>query len=231
MAKADGRRRLKSEVGMPQVEFSGRRIDLAAEARRSRQRLLPASALYTSYALVVLGSALRSPAPVAATLAWFAAGGVSWTLVEYLAHRYILHGRFPDGTGALRHWAHVKLDGLHAEHHARPWDGDHINGTIRDTVLYMTVLAAASFLAPLHTAPVLWAAVMQSYVIEEWVHHGTHFPTVYGLRGPYWRYIVRHHAYHHSPRGTEIAFGLTSGAWDAMLGTRVPVRDRDRLYR
>lgn len=101
----------------------------------------------------------------------------------------------------------------------------------RDTVLYMAVLAAASFLAPLHTAPVLWAAVMQSYVIEEWAHHGTHFPTVYGLRGPYWRYIVRHHAYHHSPRGTEIAFGLTSGGWDAVLGTRVPVRDRERLYR
>ena len=162
--------------------------------------------------------------------AFYAVGWLVWTLIEYLAHKYILHYRFPDGPGPVQHWLHVTADNLHTEHHARPWDGNHINGTIKDTLLYMAFLGALSFLAPLHTAPVLWAAVMQAYVVEEWVHQSTHYPTLYGLRGPYWRYITRHHAYHHSPRGAELAFGLTNGLWDVIFGTRIPEEDRRLLY-
>lgn len=222
---------LKSKVGMPAVQFSGQKIDLAAEARRARGRLYPATLLYSAYATGVLALALASGAPVGTTLAFYGAGWVAWTLIEYLAHRYVLHYRFPDGPGPVQHWLHEAFDNLHTVHHARPWDGDHINGTIKDTLLYMAFFAAVSWLAPLHTGPVFWAAVMQAYVVEEWVHQSTHYPALYRLEGPYWRYITRHHAYHHSPRGAELAFGLTSGLWDAVFGTRVPERDRRLLYR
>lgn len=221
---------LKSKVGMPAVQFSGQRIDLGAEARKARRRLYPATLLYSAYANTVLALALGSQAPAAVALAYYAGGWLAWTLVEYLAHRYVLHYRFPDGPGALQHWLHRTFDNLHTEHHARPWDGNHINGTIKDTFLYMALFAASSFLTPLHTAPVLWAGVMQAYVVEEWVHQGTHYPSLYRLRGRYWRYITRHHAYHHSPRGAERAFGLTSGFWDVVFGTRAPERDRRLLY-
>jgi len=221
---------LKSKVGMPVVQFHGQKIDLPSEARRARRRLYPATVLYSAYVVAVLTLALRSVAPAYATLGYFAAGCVAWTFIEYLAHRYILHYRFPDGPGPFQHWLHATLDNLHTEHHARPWDGNHINGTIKDTLLYMAFFAALSFLAPLHTAPVFWAGVMQCYVIEEWVHQATHYPTLYGLRNRYWRYITRHHTYHHSPRGAELAFGLTSGIWDAVCGTRIPEADRRRVF-
>lgn len=221
---------LKSKVGMPPVQFSGQKIDLAAEARTARRRLYPATVLYSAYANAVLVLALLSEAPARVTLAFYLAGWAAWTFIEYLAHRYVLHYRFPDGPGLLQHWLHRTFDNLHTEHHARPWDGTHINGTLKDTLLYMVFLAALSFLAPLHTAPVLWAAVMQAYVVEEWVHQGTHYPSLYGLGGPYWAYITRHHAYHHSPRGAELAFGLTNGFWDVVFGTRVPEKDRRLLY-
>jgi sterol desaturase/sphingolipid hydroxylase (fatty acid hydroxylase superfamily) len=71
---------------------------------------------------------------------------------------------------------------------------------------------------------------VQFYVIEEWVHHSVHYLGVYKLGGPYWRYINRHHAYHHSPQGSELAFGLTNGFWDIVFGTRVPEEARRRLY-
>lgn len=221
---------LKSKVGMPAVQFSGQKIDLRAEARRARRRLYPATVLYSAYAVTVLALALRSPAPAQVALGYFAAGCFAWTFVEYLAHRYVLHYRFPEGPGLVQHWLHATFDNLHTEHHARPWDGNHINGTIKDTLLYMAFFAALSFLAPLHTAPVLWAAVMQCYVIEEWVHQATHYPTLYGLRSRHWRYITRHHTYHHSPRGAELAFGLTSGFWDAVFSTRIPEPDRRRVF-
>ena len=219
----------QSRPRMPPVRYAGERIDLATEARKSRRRLYPVSIAYSLYASVVLGLAWRSAGP-GRPLAFSGSGLALWTVAEYLVHRHVLHGRFPDGPGFLRCWLHRAFDNLHVEHHARPWDGNHINGTIKDTGPYVAVLAALSFLAPLPTAPVLVASFMLAYVAEEWVHHSVHFVSVYGLKGPYWWYITRHHQYHHSPRGSELAFGLTNGLWDLVFGTRIPARDRRLLY-
>jgi 4-hydroxysphinganine ceramide fatty acyl 2-hydroxylase len=218
---------LKSEVGIPSPEFPRQRVDLPAEARRARHRLYPMTVVYSTYALIVLVLGLRAEPLLA--LAFYLLGGLLWTLVEYLAHRYVLHWRFPDGPG-LKHWLHRAFDGYHSEHHARPWDGNHINGSLRDTgSLALAGAVVARFLGPVHTLPVLWAGVIQAYVVEEWVHQSTHFFSVYRLKGRYFRYIHRHHTYHHSPRGAEVAFGLSSGLWDAVLGTRIPEEDRQRL--
>jgi hypothetical protein len=215
----------KSKFGLPDPVYP-RGVDLKLEARTARQRLYPVTALYSGYALVVLGAGLASARPFLA-LASFAAGVASWTYIEYLAHKYILHGRFPDGPGRFRSLLHRRFDHLHFEHHARPWDGRHINGTIRDTLPVVAVFAAASWLAPLYGLPAFVAGILQSYIVEEWVHHSVHF---YNFRNRYFRYIRRHHLYHHSPRGAEVAFGLTNGIWDVLRNTRIPAEERRRLY-
>ncbi len=221
---------LKSQVGMPNLQFIGERIDLRAEAARARRRLYPATLLYSTYTLTVWTLAVRAARSPLVPLAFFSAGVAVWTLIEYLAHRFILHRRFPDGPGVVQHWLHYAFDNLHTEHHARPWDGNHINGTIKDTLPYMALFGASSFLAPIDTAPVFWAGVMQTYVVEEWVHQSVHYISLYRFRGAYWRYIQRHHCYHHSPRGSELAFGLTNGCWDVLFGTRIPEKDRRLLF-
>jgi sterol desaturase/sphingolipid hydroxylase (fatty acid hydroxylase superfamily) len=210
--------RLKSQVGIPPLQLVGRPIDLAAEALKARRRLYPVSLLYSSYALTVVTLALLG-GHAAGVGFFFGLGVLVWTLAEYLAHRFVLHGRFADGPGFVRRIAHRAFDHLHVEHHARPWDGNHVNGTIKDTGVYMALLGTASFAAPLPTLPVLWAAVMLAYVAEEWIHHSVHYASVYGLKSWYWRGVVRHHAFHHGARGTEVAFGLSSGAWDLVFGT------------
>jgi sterol desaturase/sphingolipid hydroxylase (fatty acid hydroxylase superfamily) len=222
---------LKSRVGMPRIQYHGEKIDLAAQARRARRRLYPVTVLYSAYALSILALALRRAGSPLLPLAYWVAGAFAWTFLEYFAHRWVLHQRFPDGTGAWQRWAHRTFDNLHTEHHARPWDGSHINGTIKDTWLYVVLFGALSLLAPLPTLPVLWASVVQCYVIEEWVHHSVHYLGLYKLGGPYWRYINRHHAWHHSPHGDQTAFGLTNGFWDVVFGTRVPAPARAKLYR
>ena len=216
----------KSLNGLPNPGFP-RGVDLRVEAQRSRRRLYPVTMLYSVYSLGVLLAALLSGHSVAAVVAFFLAGIAAWTCLEYLAHRYILHGRFPDGEGLLRHFLHQRFDHLHYEHHQRPWDGNHINGTISDTLPVVAVLALASFLAPLHTLPVLVAGMLQAYIGEEWVHHSVHF---YNFRGRYFRYIRRHHLYHHSPQGSEVGFGLTNGIWDVLSHTRIPPAARALLY-
>lgn len=204
----------------------GARFRREVEARRARQRLYPVSVLYSIYALTVLGFALASKRPGVAALS-FLLGACVWTLIEYLVHRHILHGRFIDGPGIFQHFLHKYFDHLHWEHHKRPWDGNHINGTIEDTIAFAAPLALLSFLAPLWWMPVFLAGILQAYIVEEWVHHSVHF---YQSDNRYFRYIKRHHLYHHSPKGMNIAFGLTNGFWDIAYDTRIPPGIREALY-
>jgi sterol desaturase/sphingolipid hydroxylase (fatty acid hydroxylase superfamily) len=196
------------------------------QARISRHRLYPMTVFYTLYAVVVLFFALRSAYPVV-SIVFYAAGVPIWTLVEYLFHRFVLHGRFAPGKGIIRKFLHERLDPLHWEHHAHPFDGRHINGELRDLLPLFFVAAPVSFIAPVYTLPVLLAGVVQSYVLEEWVHHSVHF---YNFRSPYFRYLKRHHFYHHSPKGMEKGYGLTNGFWDIIFKTRYPVPVLNALY-
>jgi sterol desaturase/sphingolipid hydroxylase (fatty acid hydroxylase superfamily) len=213
-------RLLKSRVGIPALARMPGPIDLAAEARKARWRLYPLSVMYSTYALAVIGLAFARSRSTIPVLGFAAAGVFAWTLVEYLAHRFVLHGPFADGPGWLQRRLHRAFDHLHVEHHARPWDGNHVSGTLMDTGASVAIVGALSFVGPLGTLPVFWAALVQSYVVEEWIHHSVHYASVYRLTGPYWRSIVRHHAFHHGARGTNVAFGLSSSAWDFVLGTR-----------
>jgi len=199
-------------------------IRWAEEARRSRHRLYPVTGVYTLSSLAALAYAL-SGRPGAAALSWLL-GIAFWTWLEYMVHRHILHGAFPDGPG-MRHWTHRLFDHLHVEHHRRPWDGKHINGTIRDTGPFLLPAFLLALALPPHTLLAFLAGLVQAYVAEEWVHHSVHY---YHFDNLYFRYIKRHHLYHHSRRGREIAFGLTSGLWDAALGTRIPAEIRTALY-
>jgi sterol desaturase/sphingolipid hydroxylase (fatty acid hydroxylase superfamily) len=211
--------------GGPSPVIPGRFI-LADEAKKARHRLYPSTVFYPAQFLAIVTLGLRHHA-VRDVAAAIALGLSAWTLVEYLAHRYILHGRFPDGPG-LRHLLHRQFDHLHLAHHARPWDGNHVNGTLKDTLAPSSVfLSLALVVAPLSLWPVFVASVMLGYIMEEWVHHAVHFSH---FKNAYFSYIKKHHLFHHSARGSEVGFGLTSGLWDAIVGTRIAGPDRQRLY-
>src|SRR5690348_8700847 len=78
------------------------------QARISRRRLYPVTFFYSLYAALVLIFALRSAHP-AIGIIFLAAGVPVWTLVEYLFHRFVLHGRFPAGDGVVRRFMHQRL--------------------------------------------------------------------------------------------------------------------------
>jgi hypothetical protein len=79
------------------------------EARTARSRFYPVTVAYTAYALAVATVALREDGRTAALSV--AAGVVAWTLLEYLVHRHVLHGRFPDGRGWLQRALPTSLGG------------------------------------------------------------------------------------------------------------------------
>lgn len=211
------------QISRPDIPFG---VYKRQQARISRRRLYPVTIFYSTYAVTLLVLGLRSAHPVVAA-ALFALGLPVWTLVEYGFHRFVLHGRFSAGEGVIRRFLHERLDPLHWEHHKRPFDGHHINGELKDLLPLFFVAAPLSFIGPLYTLPVLLAGTVQFYVIEEWVHHSVHY---YNLRDPYFRYMKRHHFYHHSPSGMDMGYGLTNGFWDIIFKTRFPAPVRAALY-
>ncbi len=200
-------------------------IRWAAEARKGRRRLYPVTVVYSLLASAAAVRALRSD-PALAAVSWLL-GVLFWTWLEYMVHRFVLHGVFPDGPG-LRHWSHRLFDHLHVEHHERPWDGLHINGTLKDTAPFLALPAGLALVLPPATLLAFLSGLVLAYVVEEWVHHSVHF---YHFDNAYFRTIKRHHLYHHSPAGGQVAFGLTSGAWDLVHRTRIPEPVRKALYR
>ncbi len=106
---------LQRTVEVPFATYKRRQAALA------RYRLYPLTAFYCVYAIFVLAIAFSTTHPWT-TVAFFSAGCVTWTLVEYLFHRYVLHGRFPPGKGLIRKFLHERLDPLHWDHHMRPFD-------------------------------------------------------------------------------------------------------------
>jgi len=215
-----------SSLALQVDDSAAPRIDRATEARKARRRLYPVSIVYSLYSLTLLAIALGRKDRLVSG-ACFLLGGAAWTALEYWVHRYILHGRFPDGPSPVRHLLHRLFDHLHVEHHRRPWDGNHVNGTLKDTLPFVAVFVATSWAFPMATAPMFVAGLIQFYVLEEWVHHSVHFCS---FKGRYFQYIKRHHLYHHSPIGSSVGYGLTSGAWDLVFDTRIPEKDRRALY-
>src|SRR5258708_21830200 len=98
-----------------------------SQAALARHRLYPLTVFYTLYAIPVVTTAfLTKHAWIAVAL--FSAGCATWTLVEYLFHRYVLHGRFAPGNGLIRKFLHERLDPRHWDQHARPFAGTHPSG-------------------------------------------------------------------------------------------------------
>lgn len=205
-----------------EVPFATYKRNQAALARR---RLYPLTIFYTLYATIVLIIALSTTHPWT-TVTLFTVGCVTWTFIEYLFHRYVLHGRFPPGKGIIRRFLHERLDPMHWDHHARPFDGAHISGELKDILPLFFVAAPVSFLFPVHTAPVVLAGVVQSYVSEEWMHYALHFSN---SRLPLFRRMKKYHLYHHSPRGIDKGYGITTSFWDGIFDTRFPESVRRSL--
>lgn len=195
--------------------------------RISRRRLYPITAFYGTFTVVVAVLVLRSAHPLVG-LVFFTLGLCVWTLVEYLFHRYVLHGHFGPGKGIIRRFFHERLDPLHWPHHEHPFDGGHISGELRDLIPLFVVAAPVSFLFPVYTAPILLAGTIQGYVAEEWLHSAFHFCN---FRNPWFRFVKRHHLYHHSPRGIALGYGITNGFWDVVFKTRFPPPVRHALHR
>lgn len=136
-----------------------------------------------------------------------ATGLAAWSPVEYLMHRFVLHGLEP-----FRSW--------HARHHERPMALISSPTLLSAASIVALVFVPAILFANRWTAASLTVGVVAGYLGYALCHHGTHH---WRARSNWLKERKRWHAIHHRRGGAE-CYGVTTKFWDHVFGT-VP-RDR-----
>jgi sterol desaturase/sphingolipid hydroxylase (fatty acid hydroxylase superfamily) len=153
------------------------------------------------------GAPLRLLAAVAATL-------LIYPLVEYLLHRFLLHGRLlyrSRHTAAL--WKRI-----HFDHHQDPNDLAVLFGAPHTTrpPIFLIAGSLGWLIAGPGGAALSVATALVLFCLYEFVHCVQHLPFTPKL-GILRRMKQRHLAHHfHSEHGN---FGITSNLWDRVFGT------------
>lgn len=148
-------------------------------------------------AALALGDLRALPAALIAT-----GGLLMFSWIEYAAHRWLFHGPI----GPFR--------AGHVHHHQNPLGYDALPFFLPP--LFMGALAALFMLAlPRAYALLLAGGVAIGYAIYGSAHVVVHVHRFQGRLLRHWQSF--HDIHHHHP---ETNFGVTTGLWDVMLGTR-----------
>ena len=177
---------------------------------------------FVLYGMLVAAMALTvlffSPLSLARVLwAWVAGGVFAWTFVEYLLHRFVLHGLAP-----FRDW--------HAEHHNRPV-ALIVAPTLLSLGLFVVLVALpAWWLIGSWSTCALMLGLMTGYLGYGLTHHATHHTVIPSAVLSNWlakrrRWHAVHHLFSkrfpfeavHPKKGGP--YGVSSGFWDHVFGT------------
>ena len=153
-------------------------------------------------------------------LPWMTGGIALWSLLEYVLHRFVLHGVAP-----FSDW--------HGQHHARPHAL--IGSPILLSLSLFAVLGAlpAWLLLGGWPALALTLGLLISYLGYGLMHHTTHHNTPPWIRQNPWVaqrricHAMHHAAYHIRARGescTPCHYGVSSGFWDVVFGSNALMR-------
>lgn len=137
-------------------------------------------------------------------IAGFAVVGlVGWSIIEYVLHRFVLHGLQP-----FKRW--------HAEHHDRPTALICTPTLLSGTLIFALVFLPAFIAGNWWTACALTLGVLTGYLAYAVTHHATHH---WRADSAWLQRRKRWHALHHHHARQPGCFGVTSVVWDRVFCT------------
>lgn len=156
-------------------------------------------------AVVLIACALlmagpRTDRPFMATLVVL--GLLGWSLLEYVAHRFVLHGLPPFSV-----W--------HAAHHDRPTALICTPTLLSGSLIAVLVFLPALLLSNLWRGSALTLGVLVGYLAYSCVHHAVHH---WHGGGRWLRRRKYCHAKHHR-KGDAGYYGVTTSFWDTVFHT------------
>jgi hypothetical protein len=187
---------------------------------------------------LVVGLLYAAPTRGALTGLLFLGGLATWTVVEYLLHRFVFHA--PDHVMAETHeviarlrpgepaidalpgWRHAVYFVMHGVHHEYPGDSSRLvmppAVSIPAALLFYV---GFRLLLGADLAPAPFAGLLVGYLVYDTVHYAVHhrqLPTAWG------RSTKRRHLRHHFV-DPDRDYGVSSPVWDVVCGTLSPRAD------
>lgn len=148
--------------------------------------------------------------PILQGLGWILLGILSWTITEYVLHRFLFHFHPTSAFGKRIHFV------FHGVHHDYPND-----------VLRLVMPPAVSiplaflfyftfyFLIGGKVVPLFFVGFVMGYLFYDISHYALHH---FNFRNKFWFQLKRHHMLHHY-QDDEAGFGVSSKLWDLVFGT------------
>jgi sterol desaturase/sphingolipid hydroxylase (fatty acid hydroxylase superfamily) len=152
---------------------------------------------------------MTAPISLVSLLLPLVAGAATWTLLEYLLHRFVFHARSAKGPGAREH----------RQHHARPdYFAPWWQKALAAVAVTALLMPGAAFAVGVPNSLAFTLGFIAMYLLYEVLHRRAH---THPPRGAYGRWRRRNHFAHHfaDPRR---AHGVTSPIWDRVFGTGLP---------
>ena len=129
-------------------------------------------------------------------------GFVSWTLLEYVLHRFVLHHLPP-----FKQW--------HGDHHLNPTAAVGTPTMFSLSLIALIIFLPAVYLAGWQLGGGFAMGLLVGYSIYTWVHHGEHH---WHGQNKWFRKLKRAHAIHHYAHNDR-NYGVTTSFWDRLFGT------------
>ncbi|MBV6441331.1 MAG: hypothetical protein EPGJADBJ_03015 [Saprospiraceae bacterium] len=146
---------------------------------------------------------------------WFFIGLLSWSLFEYLLHRYLFHlsEKAFKGAGRLTYI-------LHGVHHEYPNDAQRTLMPFAPKLIFSLVFFCIFYLVFWERGPFFSAGFLMGYYVYSMMHYSIHrFKAPKFLKGLW----THHHLHHHLH--DDKAFGVSSVLWDKVFDTMPPKYD------
>lgn len=140
----------------------------------------------------------------------FFVGGVTWTLAEYLLHRYAFH--FDAKSKFLKRLVYMS----HGIHHDQPQEKTRLLMPLIPGIALASFFYGVFFLmlGPIGVDP-FFAGFLLGYLVYDYTHFAIHhFKPI----SPVGRYLKQHHMYHHYSY-PDTRWGVSSPLWDWVFGT------------
>jgi len=142
-------------------------------------------------------------------LGFFVLGVLTWTLLEYVIHRYVFHYEPKTRWGKLLHFI------MHGVHHDYPNDATRLVMPPIISVPLAVLFYAIFFLTLVRFAPAALAGFGFGYVCYDTIHYATHH---FAMKRGVWRWLKQYHLRHHY-QDDHVGYGVSSPLWDYVFKT------------
>lgn len=148
------------------------------------------------------------------TAGLYIAGIFSWTLMEYILHRFVFH--IDEYLPFMKRFHYI----VHGIHHEHPRDHERlfmppVPGTIISFFMFLFWYLFLGF-----NAFAFMAGISNGYLLYSYIHYTIHTKPSTPLLHKLWSHHAKHH-YKHPDK----AYGVSSPFWDMVFGTMPPKKN------